>query len=94
MNRHQITFTLLALIFLFTSCVTSGNPSVAREDLIAQIKIGETTKEDVRRLSGQPTVMSRHSGTLFPGLHGLPTQNSNVEVWNYTHVNTEVELAP
>lgn len=91
MYRYLAMFTLIVMNFTFASCVTSGNPTAAREDLISQIKIGETTKEDARRMFGQPTVMSRHSGAMFPGLPGSPNPNSNVEVWNYTHMNTEVD---
>jgi len=87
---------LLALVFLsaaFNACATSGNPAVENQDLVAQIKLGQTTREDVRRLFGQPTVMSRHSGTPFPAMTGWPISSSNYEIWNYTYANTEVHPA-
>lgn len=90
--RHA-ALALLAIGLLGTSCVSSGNPTAGREDLISQIKIGESTREDVRRLFGQPTVTSRHSGSMYPGLPGLTNPNSTIEVWNYTHMNTEVSAA-
>lgn len=87
---------LLALILFgvsIPSCASSGNPAVENQDLVAQIKLGQSTKEDVRRLFGQPTVMSRHSGTPFPAMTGWPVSSSNYEIWNYTYANTEVHPA-
>lgn len=90
----MIRFALLPALILFTafasSCASSGNPTAGRKDLIAQIKMGETTKEDIRRLFGQPTVTSRHSGTPFPAIAGFPAQSPNFEIWNYTHANVDV----
>jgi len=70
--------------------VSSGNPTATREDLISQVKIGETTKEEIRQMFGQPTVMSRHSGGLgfYPGLAGVSSTNT-IEIWNYTHMNVD-----
>ena len=87
---------LVVLVFLSIwvyGCVTSGNPAVKNQDLVTQIKLGQTTKEDVRRLFGQPTVMSRHSGTPFPAVTGWSTSSSNYEIWNYTYANTGVHPA-
>ena len=44
---------LIAILFL-VGCVSSGNPAATREDLISKIKIGETTKEDIRQFLGNP----------------------------------------
>lgn len=84
----------LGLALLVSACVSSGNPSVVDQDRISQIKLNTSTKEDVRRILGKPNAISRHSGNYSP-LPGLPPSTSltNVEVWNYTHINVEVDAA-
>ncbi len=54
MNRVSI---LLASLLL-TACATSGNPAVLDQTIVTQIKIGQYTKEDVRRLFGEPNYTS------------------------------------
>lgn len=93
MNNGQVLLALVLLGAAISGCATSGNPAVQNEDLIAQIKLNQSTKEDVRRLFGQPTVMSRHSGIPFPAMTGWPTGSLNYEIWNYTYANTEVHPA-
>lgn len=83
--------SLLVCLFLTAfGCATSGNPAVGSEALVNQIKLGETTKEEMRRLFGQPTVMSRHSGTPFPEVTGWSASSLSFEAWNYTYASTEV----
>ncbi|MDR4495102.1 MAG: hypothetical protein R3B74_11895 [Nitrospirales bacterium] len=64
------------------------------QDLISQIKPDTSTKEDVRRILGQPNGVSRHSGS-YSGLVGLLpfTPQSNIEVWSYSHMDVDVDAA-
>ena len=74
-------------------CVSSGNPNVRDETLTSQIQINVSSKEDVRRILGQPNSTSKQSGSLvmIPGLPASP--GTVVESWNYTHIDVEVDGA-
>ena len=74
-------------------CVSSGNPNVRDETLTSQIQVDTSTKEDVRRILGQPNSTSRQSGNLvmIPGLPASP--GMVIESWNYTHIDVEVDGA-
>jgi len=63
---------MAALVGLFSACATSGNPAVLDQTIVSQIKLGQSTKDDVRRLLGEPT-------------HTSLTQiaNHQNEVWAY-----------
>lgn len=82
---------LLSSCALILGCASSGNPEIRREDLTSQIKIGESTKDDVRRLFGHPNGTSRYTGTV-PQLPGHPTTPPGAfsEIWTYVHVSTEI----
>ena len=86
---------LLLTVLLTGGCASNGNPPFAQDELTSQIKIGVSTKDDVRRLFGAPDFVS-HSSTA--GLHttastieALPT-SSKIEIWSYAH--TEIETNP
>jgi len=74
-------------------CVSSGNPNVRDETLTSQIQVNVSTKEDVRRILGQPNSTSRQPGSLvmIPGQPASP--GTVVESWNYTHIDVEVDGA-
>ena len=74
MNRLSILLTSLVL----TACATSGNPAVVDPAIVSQIKIGQSTKEDIRRLFGEPT-------------HTSVTQvlNQQTEVWAYGYAKQD-----
>ena len=46
------------LVGLLSACATSGNPAVLDQSIVTQIKLGQSTKEDVRRLLGEPNYTS------------------------------------
>lgn len=77
-----------------SGCVSSGNPSVTDETLTSQIQVNVSTKEDVRRILGQPNSISKHSGSLAM-IPGLPASSASsiIESWNYTHIAVEVDGA-
>jgi outer membrane protein assembly factor BamE (lipoprotein component of BamABCDE complex) len=99
MRVYKSLALCVMFLVLLTACATVGNPSVASEEVTSQVQIGVSTKEDVKRLFGAPTVVSRSA--MAPGLAvvpGLPltsgvamaSQSSVVyEVWNYTYSNVE-----
>lgn len=86
-------FLVASLAVTILGCVSSGNPNVRDETLTSQIQIDVSTKEDVRRILGQPNSTSRQSGSLvmIPGLPASP--GMVVESWNYTHMDIEVDGA-
>ena len=73
--------------------------SARDEAAISQIKIGTTTKEDVRRLLGKPNSIGKGSGNLsvgttFPVNPDAPrTSHSNYEIWGYSHITVETDPA-
>lgn len=92
MNRSTLAVILFAAFTVTAGCVTSGNPEIQREDLIAQIKIGESTRETVRRLFGPPNGTSRFTGAGLstPG-QVSPGTTTQLEVWSYAHIDTAVD---
>ena len=84
----------LALLLLLTGCISSGNTAVMDQARLEQITVNISTKEDVRRLLGQPNAISKHSGRYspVPGMPPLPDLD-NVEVWSYTHISVDVDGA-
>ena len=81
---------LLVVLLLSTpSCATSGNPSVTREEMTSQIKMGMSTKEDVRKLFGAPNVVSR---TLMSPVVGVSTSPTSMEIWTYAY--TDISTSP
>lgn len=85
---------LLWQCLMLAGCVSSGNPSIANQTLVDQIKLDISTKEDVKRILGPPDSMSRSStsSSQFPGLPAMATL-ANVEAWNYTHIDVDVDGA-
>lgn len=81
------------LLTLLTGCISGGNPSIRDEAATAQIKIGTTTKEEVRTLLGKPTSIGRGSGNLSLGVSLPVSPQASYEVWNYTHINVETNPA-
>jgi outer membrane protein assembly factor BamE (lipoprotein component of BamABCDE complex) len=81
------------LFVLLTGCISGGNPSIRNEASTSQVKVGVTTKEEVRMLLGKPTSIGRGSGNLPPGVSIPVSQQVSHEVWNYTHLDVETNPA-
>ena len=87
MTRRNSIYCLAVLCCLLAACYSSGNPSVMNQELVSQIKIGISTKEDVQRLLGPPNGTSRGASSFqFPTLGKV---NSAYEFWNYTRISVE-----
>ena len=71
-------YLLLSVALVLSGCASSGNPQLREEAVVSQIKIGESTKEDVRRLLGEPNVMSK---TVING--------RSMEAWAYGYSATQ-----
>ena len=71
-------YSLLSMMLVLSGCASSGNPQLREEAVVSQIKIGESTKEDVHRLLGEPNVMSK---TVING--------RAMEVWGYAYSATQ-----
>lgn len=52
---------LLIAALTLTGCYSAGNASVKSQDLVSQVKIGQSTKKDVTLLFGQPNSVTRAS---------------------------------
>lgn len=87
------------MVPLFFGCVSSGNPAATDQVAISQIKIGTTTKEDVRRLLGNPSSIGKGSGNLSVRApfssdpRATPAPHFNYEVWGYSHISVETDAA-
>ena len=56
MEDFMIHLLLIAVLSL-AGCYSSGNAGIKSEELVTQIKIGKSTKNDVTLLFGQPTAI-------------------------------------
>jgi outer membrane protein assembly factor BamE (lipoprotein component of BamABCDE complex) len=65
---------VLLMGLLVMGCATSGNPNAKDQNLVSQVRIGFSTKDDVRRLFGEPNFSS---------------QSDMMEIWSYAHANLE-----
>jgi hypothetical protein len=96
MKKFQwaLSGVLLCQCLMLGGCVSSGNPSIVDQTLVDQIKLDISTKEDVRRILGQPNSMSRSStsNSQFPGVP-LPATLTNFEAWSYSHTDIAVDGA-
>jgi outer membrane protein assembly factor BamE (lipoprotein component of BamABCDE complex) len=74
----KILLTSLCACVL-TGCVSIGNEKLLDEATVVQIKVGETTKEQVQALLGEPTkrVTARLSGFTY-------------EWWHYSHAASTI----
>ena len=74
-------------------CVSSDKSPAIDQDQVDQIKVDVSTKEDVRRILGQPNSMSKHSDSgSYAAMYGLPPTISlkNFQAWSYTDVAIDV----
>ena len=85
----MVHFLLIALLTL-SGCYSTGNANIKNQDLVAQVQMGKSTKDDVRRLLGEPYSVSRSSGQVASPVD--PTQTAAlVEWWTYIHASSETD---
>lgn len=74
----KIGICVLALLFM-VGCSTMGNKQITNDDIVSQIKIGISTKSDVKQKVGEP------SKVTF-------TDNGE-EVWDYVYIRGQMRPA-
>ncbi len=83
---------LLIAILSVAGCASSGNANVKNQALIDQIQMGKSTKNDVRRLLGEPNSVSRTSSQVANPAD--PKQMLTlVEWWSYIHASSQTDAA-
>ncbi len=84
----------LGLTLFISGCVSSGNPSVMDQARLEKIVLDVSTKDDVKRLLGQPNGRSQQSGSAatVPGYAPVPGL-TNSEAWTYSHLSVDVDGA-
>lgn len=50
---------LLIAVLTMAGCYSAGNAGVKSQELVSQVKIGQSTKKDVTLLFGQPSSVTR-----------------------------------
>ncbi len=86
----MIHLLLIALLSL-TGCYSSGTAEIKNKDLIAQVEIGKSTKEDVKRMFGDPNSISK--GKLTEAMPGDASYNITMdEWWAYFHTKHESNM--
>jgi hypothetical protein len=81
---------LLIVVLSLAGCYSSGNAGVKSQDLVAQIKVGKSTKNDVTLLFGQPNSVTRSSFQIAN--QADPKQMVTVvESWGYQHTKSQTD---
>jgi len=75
----KIFFVLGAMLMFMTACSTIGNESIRDKDLVAQVKAGHTTKEEVKTLFGDPSKVTY--------------TDTEEEIWDYMCAKSQVRAA-
>jgi outer membrane protein assembly factor BamE (lipoprotein component of BamABCDE complex) len=80
MKTLLITIVLATAIF-FQGCASTGNKKIMNADFMKSLQIGQTTKESVVALLGEP----QHTGSQQGGY--------NWEIWRYTGTDRSINAA-
>jgi hypothetical protein len=85
---HLLLIAVLSLAGCYSS--SSGSAGIKNQDLVGQIKIGKSTKNDVTLLFGQPNSVTRSSFQVAN--QGDPKQMVTVvESWGYQHTHAQTD---
>ncbi|MBA4349598.1 MAG: hypothetical protein C0415_06400 [Thermodesulfovibrio sp.] len=79
MSRDVHVLLLCVLLLIVSSCLKAGN-QIDSEMVRQNIKMGQSTKEDVLRVCGEPSV--KYTGA-----------QNDVEIWRYSHVDKKITPA-
>jgi outer membrane protein assembly factor BamE (lipoprotein component of BamABCDE complex) len=77
MDKKLLICSLLAFLFLFISCASSGNKAIKEENqasISEKIVKGKTTKEEIKAIFGDPV--------------SVGFTDSGKEYWNYVFTKT------
>lgn len=81
---------VLVAILTMTGCYSAGNAGVKNSALVAQVKIGESTKKDIQLLFGAPNSVTR--GSVQVASQANPSQMITVvESWGYQHTEARMD---
>ena len=81
---------LLIAVVALAGCTSSGNATIKNQELIDQVKMGKSTKDDVRRLFGEPNSISRSASQVANPAD--PSQMLTVvEWWSYVHASAQTD---
>jgi outer membrane protein assembly factor BamE (lipoprotein component of BamABCDE complex) len=81
---------LLIVVLSLAGCYSSGNASIKNQELIDQVKMGKSNKDDVRRLFGEPNSVSRSASQMANSQN--PTQMLTlVEWWSYVYASSQTD---
>lgn len=81
---------LLVVLLAMTGCYSAGNAGVKNSALVAQVKIGQSTKMDVQSLFGAPNSVTR--GSVQVASQANPSQTITVvETWGYQHTEAHMD---
>jgi hypothetical protein len=83
---HLFLIAVLAL----AGCASSGNASIKNKELLDQVHIGKSTKDDVRRLLGEPNSISRMASQV-PNPSDPSQMLMLVEWWSYMHASSQTD---
>ncbi len=75
-------------IVVLSGCASSGNPDIKNQDLLSQVQMEKSTKEDVRRLLGEPEGITKSAVPVARA--GNPSEMVTiVEWWSYIHYDVQ-----
>lgn len=81
---------LLIAVMALSGCYSAGNAGVKNQELVSQVKIGQSTKKDVTLLFGQPNSVTR--GSVQVASQANPSQMLTVvEMWGYQHMESRTD---
>lgn len=81
---------LLIAALTLAGCYSSGNADIKKQEMVAKVQIGKSTKEDVRRLFGDPNQISRQSSEVVNPVD-TTKMITLVEYWSYIHGNARAD---
>lgn len=85
----MIHILLIALLSL-AGCYSSGNVNIKNQELVAQVQMGKSTKDDVRRLFGEPNSVTRSSSQVSSPVDSTK-MITLVEFWSYIHAKAQTD---
>lgn len=70
---------IVLVVLLLAGCATVGNKQITNDELVSKIKIGITTKAEVKQTLGEPTKVT--------------FTDNNEEIWDYIYARSQMRAA-